>query len=98
MIPERCKLTWATGTFSTQSAIPSFRLIDSRTFGDDHLCLSPNKPAAQSVMLTKQQRLRRATIAVVAPLHNEAPTEAFEERAEAIEHWRGHDGEDAPPM
>ena len=49
-------------------------------------------------MLTKEQRLRRATIAVVAPLHNEAPAETFEERAEAIEHWRGHDGDDAPPM
>jgi hypothetical protein len=33
-------------------------------------------------LLTKEQRLRRATIAVVAPLHNEAPAEAFEERAE----------------
>ena len=50
------------------------------------------------IMLTKEQRLRRATIAVVAPLHNEAPAEAFEERAEAIEHWRGHDGDDAPLM
>ena len=32
-------------------------------------------------MLTKEQRLRRATIAVVAPLHNEEPAETFEERA-----------------
>ena len=45
-------------------------------------------------MLTKEQRLRRATIAVVAPLHNEARAEAFEERAAAVEHWRGLDIED----
>jgi hypothetical protein len=41
------------------------------------------------IMLTKEQRLRRATIAVVAPLHHEAPAETLEERAGAIEHWRG---------
>ena len=40
-------------------------------------------------MLTKEQRLRRATIAVVARLHHEAPAETLEERAGAIEHWRG---------
>jgi hypothetical protein len=40
------------------------------------------------IMLTKEQRLRRATIAVVAPLHHEA---AAEERAEAVERWRGED-------
>ena len=44
------------------------------------------------IMSSKEQRLRRATIAVVAPLHQEAPAEAFEERAEAVEHWRGEDG------
>ena len=37
-------------TGNPQSAIPSFRLIDSRTFADDHLCLSPNKSAAQSAL------------------------------------------------
>jgi hypothetical protein len=41
------------------------------------------------IMPTKEQRLRRATIAVVAPLHQEPPAEALEERAEAVEHWRG---------
>jgi hypothetical protein len=44
------------------------------------------------IMSSKEQRLRRATIAVVAPLHQEAPAEALEERAEAVEHWRGEDG------
>jgi hypothetical protein len=47
------------------------------------------------IMSTKEQRLRRATIAVVAPLHQEPPAEALEERAEAVEHWRGEDGSTA---
>jgi hypothetical protein len=48
------------------------------------------------IMSSKEQRLRRATIAVVAPLHQEAPAEALEERAEAVEHWRGEDGSTSP--
>jgi hypothetical protein len=39
------------------------------------------------IMLTKEQRLRRATIAVVAPLYHEPlPIEATE-RADALERW-----------
>ena len=40
------------------------------------------------IMLTKEQRLRRATIAVVAPLHHEVPEETVDGRAKAVEQWR----------
>ena len=51
-------------------------------------------------MPTKYPRRRRAIYAALGAGHHETPAEPLEERAEAVEHWRGQDltDDEAPPM
>jgi hypothetical protein len=50
MIPGLYRPISGTRISSTPFAIPSYRRIGSRTFGDDHLCLSLNESADQAAL------------------------------------------------